>query len=147
MFDIDLPGLEVRTDRPVSFQAWSSTRHGGCRAGDVLSGDVEAFHRLPPLQTIIRTVDGQGGSDRSVPVRLAAKMNALGLLQIACVGTDPSIQQSWPLEFNLRRAGAEQRGFGPASPPVEPNATTEAQQAAHERIANTFASPHRNPKD
>ena len=28
------------------------------------------------------------GSDRTVPVRLAAKMNALGLLQISCVGTD-----------------------------------------------------------
>src|SRR5215469_15671868 len=58
VFDIDPPGLEMRTDRPVSFQAWSSIRHGRCRAGDVLSGDVEAFHRLPPLQTIIRTADG-----------------------------------------------------------------------------------------
>jgi len=142
-FDIDPPGLEVRTDRPVSFQAWSSTRHGSCRAGDVLSADVEAFHRLPPLQMIIRTADGQGGSDRSVPVRLAAKMNALGLLQISCVSTDPSIQQSWPLEFNLRPQEQSNRGSGgqPEALPVEPNATTVARQAAHERIENTFSKP------
>jgi molecular chaperone DnaK (HSP70) len=142
VFEIDLPGLEVRTDRPVSFQAWSSTRHDRCRAGDVLSGDVEAFHRLPPLQTIIRTDNGQGGSDRSVRVRLAAKMNALGLLQISCVSADPSLQQSWPLEFNLRPQ--EQSNAGSAqleAVPVEPNATTEARRAARARIANVFSKP------
>ena len=48
VFDINLPGLEVRTDQLVSFQACSSTRHGSCRAGDVLSGDVDAFHRCRP---------------------------------------------------------------------------------------------------
>src|SRR5207237_3009101 len=135
---------EVRTDRLLSFQAWSSTRHGRCRAGDVLSGDVEALHRLPPLQTIIRTPNGQGGSDRSVPVRLAAKMNALGLLQISCVRTDPSIQQSWPLEFNLRPQEQQSNAGSGAQPealPVEPNATTEAREAAHKRIANTFSKP------
>jgi molecular chaperone DnaK (HSP70) len=140
VFDINLPRLEARTARPGSFQAWSSTRHGSCRAGDVLSGDVEAFHRLPPLQTIIRTANGQ---DRSVPVRLAAKMNALGLLQISCVSTDPSIQQSWPLEFNLRPQEQSNAGSGaqPEALPVEPNATTEARRAAHERIANMFSKP------
>jgi hypothetical protein len=142
VFGIELPGLEVRTDRPVSFQAWSSTRHGSCRAGDVLSGDVEAFHRLPPLQTIIRTADGQGQSERSVLVRLAAKMNALGLLQISCISADPSIQQSWPLEFNLRPQEQSNAVSGvPEALPVEPNATMEARRVAHERIANTFSKP------
>ena len=103
VFEINLPGLEVRTDQLVSFQACSSTRHGRCHAGDVLPWDAEAFHLLPPLQTIIRTANGpDAGSDRTVPVRLAAKMNALGLLQISCVSMDPLTPQSWPLEFNLR---------------------------------------------
>ena len=103
VFEINLPGLEVRTDQLVSFQACSSTRHGRCRAGDVLPWDAEAFHMLPPLQTIIRTANGpDAGPGRSVPVRLAAKMNALGLLQISCVSIDPLTSQSWPLEFNLR---------------------------------------------
>jgi hypothetical protein len=141
VFDVDLPGLEVRTDQLVSFQAWSSTRHGRSRAGDVLSLDVEAFDRLPPLQTIIRTANGQSGSERSVPVHLAVKMNALGLLQISCVSTDPSIQQSWPLEFNLRPQEQSNAGSGAqlGTLSVEPNATAEARQAAHVRIANTFS--------
>ena len=132
VFEINLPGLELRTDQLVSFQACSSTRHGRCRPGDVLPWDADAFHALPPLQTIIRTAHGVDvGSDRTVPVRLAAKMNALGLLQISCVGTDSQTPQSWPLEFNLRpheHGGAAARG-APAPAPVAPNATTEAQHA------------------
>ena len=144
VFEINLPGLELRTDQLVSFQACSSTRHGRCRPGDVLPWDADAFHALPPLQTIIRTAHGVDvGSDRTVPVRLAAKMNALGLLQISCVGTDPQTPQSWPLEFNLRpheHGGAAARG-APAPAPVAPNATTEAQQAARDHIATIFTRP------
>ena len=103
VFDINLPGLEVRTDQVVSFQACSSPRHGRCHAGDVLPWDPDAFNVLPPLQTIIRTDNGpDAGLDRTVSVRLAAKMNALGLLQISCVSMDPLTPQAWPLEFNLR---------------------------------------------
>jgi hypothetical protein len=97
---------------------------------------------LPPLETIIRTAQGADArSDRTVPVRLAAKMNALGLLQIACVGTDPQTPQSWPLEFNLRpheRGVASARG---APAPVAPNAAAEAQQAARDHIAIIFTRP------
>ena len=84
-----------------------------------------------------------------MPVRLAAKMNALGLLQISCVSTDPLIPQSWPLEFNLRpheHGSAAARGT-PASAPVEPNATTEAQRAARDHITTTFTRPRRSPTD
>ena len=144
VFEINLPGLELRTDQLVSFQACSSTRHGRCQPGDVLPWDADAFHALPPLQTIIRTAHGADvGSDRTVPVRLAAKMNALGLLQISCVGMDPQTPQSWPLEFNLRpheHGGAAARG-APAPAPVAPNATTEAQQAARDHIAAIFTRP------
>ena len=70
VFEINLPGLELRTDQLVSFQACSSTRHGRCRPGDVLPWDADTFHALPPLQTIIRTAHGVDvGSDRTVPVR------------------------------------------------------------------------------
>ena len=47
VFEINLPGLELRTDQLVSFQACSSTRHGRCRPGDVLPWDADAFHALP----------------------------------------------------------------------------------------------------
>ena len=141
MFEINLPGLELRTDQPVSFQACSSTRHGRCKAGDVLPWDADAFHPLPPLQTIIRTSHGEeASSDRSVPVRLSAKVNALGLLQISCLSTDSSTPQSWPLEFNLRpqeHGGAAAIG-AQAAAPVEANAPTESLQAARDQIAATF---------
>ena len=143
-FEISLPGLEVRTDQLVSFQAFSSTRHDRCLAGDVLPWDADAFQALPPLETIIRTADGaDAGPDRTLPVRLAAKMNALGLLQISCVGTDPQAPQSWPLEFNLRpheRGGAAAHA-GPAQAPVAPNAATEALKAARDQIATIFTRP------
>jgi molecular chaperone DnaK (HSP70) len=141
VFETNLPDLEVRTDQLVSFQACSSTRHGRCQAGDVLPWEAEAFHMLPPLQTIIRSVDGpDAGPERTVPVRLVAKMNALGLLQISCVSLDLLAPQSWPLEFNLRpheHGSAAARGT-PASAPVEPNATPEARQAARDHITTNF---------
>ena len=144
VFDINLPGLEVRTDQVVSFQACSSPRHARCHAGDVLPWDAEAFNVLPPLQTIIRTDNGpDAGLDRTVSVRLAAKMNALGLLQISCVSMDPLTPQAWPLEFNLRPhelRTAAARGTAAAAS-IEPNATTEAQRAARDHIATTFTRP------
>lgn len=138
VFDIDLPGLGARTDQLVSFQACSSTRHRRSKAGDVLPWD-DAYQRLPPLQTIIRTVTGADGeAGRTVPVRLAAKMNALGLLQLSCVSTDPQMPQSWPLEFNLR---PHEQGGVPAAGPIAPNATPEAQQAARDCVTTIFSRP------
>jgi len=139
LFEIELPGLQLRADQPVGFQAWSSTRHGRCKAGDVLEFDSAAFHALPPLQTIIRT-DAAAGGNRTVPVRLAAKMNALGLLQLSCVSTDPQLPQSWPLEFNLR---PHEQGTAVGQPPapVEPNAPAEALEAAGRQIATVFVRP------
>jgi molecular chaperone DnaK (HSP70) len=138
VFDIDLPGLEARTDQLVSFQACSSTRHRRCEAGDVLPRD-DAYQRLPPLETIIRTTTGADGEPgRTVPVRLAAKMNALGLLQLSCVSTDPQMPQSWPLEFNLR---PHEQGRVPAAAPVAPNAVPEARQAAQDCVTTIFSRP------
>lgn len=144
VFEIDLQRLEVRTDQLVSFQACSSTRHDHCQEGDVLPWEAEAFHMLPPLQTIIRTANGpDAGPDRTVPIRLATKMNALGLLQISCVSTDPLTPQSWALEFNLRlhEHSITAAGSTPASASVEPNATAGAKQSARDHIATTFTRP------
>jgi molecular chaperone DnaK (HSP70) len=141
VFEINLPGLELRTDQLVSFQACSSTRHGRCHAGDVLPWDADAFHMLPPLQTIIRTAHvADAGPDRTVPVSLAAKMNALGLLQISCAETNRQSPQSWPLEFNLR-PHEHTSAAAPAPAAVAPNAATEALQASRDHIAIKFARP------
>jgi molecular chaperone DnaK (HSP70) len=135
-FEIGIPGLEVRTDQPVRFRTFSSTRHGRVGAGDVLDWKDGDFHALPPLQTIVTT----GGTERgSAPVRLVARINALGLLQIACVGTDSRGEQSWPLEFNLRPA--EQLNPAATAPPAEPNIPPEAVELARKRIQSVFSRP------
>ena len=141
VFEINLPGLEIRTDQLVSFQACSSTRHDHCRAGDIVQQEAEAFHALPAVQTIVRASEAAGrGSGDTVPVRLAAKMNALGLLTLSCISTDPTDRQSWPLEFDLRQheQSSAQTGGHPAAAAVAPNASAEAQELARQHIGGIF---------
>ncbi len=148
LFEIADPALELRTDQPVRFQAYSSSRHGRCRAGDVLAWREGDFHALPPLQTIVRT-DGasRSGAGRTIPVHLAARVNALGLLQVSCVSADPAVPQSWPLEFNLRphehaTAGTPNAGaVREAVAPVEPNTPADALEAARKHLQIVFTRP------
>ena len=144
LFEVDMPGLELRTGQPVSFQACSSTRHGRTRAGDVLAWDPQQFHSLPPLQTVVRVAgERDGAPHRTLPVRLATKMNALGLLQISCVSKDPAVPQSWPLEFNLRPHERESAGApsAQAAVAVEPNASSDAIDVARKQISATSTRP------
>ena len=146
-FEITEPALDVRTDQTVRFQAWSSSRHRSSRAGDILAWQEGDFHALPPLQTIIRTAEPFRPGAGTVPVHLVARMNELGLLQVSCVSADPAMQQSWPLDFNLRpheQSGpATQGGAGPreAAAPVEPNAGPEAMATARSLVGKVFARP------
>ncbi|MBS0639829.1 MAG: Hsp70 family protein [Proteobacteria bacterium] len=135
-YAIDIPGLEVRTDQPVRFRAFSSARHGRAQAGDLLDWREGEFHPLPPLQTVVKAGGPEGGR---VPVRLTARINALGLLQIACDSIDAARPQSWPLEFNLR--AVEHANPANAAPPVAPNADPAAVDAAVTRIDTVFSRP------
>ena len=146
-FEIAEPALDLRTDQMVRFQAWSSSRHRGSRAGDILAWREGDFHALPPLQTIVRTAEPPRPGGGTVPVHLVASMNELGLLQVSCVSADPAMQQSWPLEFNLRpheQSGpAMQADAGPreAATQVEPNAAPEAIATARSLLGRAFAGP------
>jgi molecular chaperone DnaK (HSP70) len=156
-FEITEPALEARTNQMVRFQAYSSTRHDKYRAGDIAAQDSSELRALPPLQTMLETqlgrdrVDGRvkpghdgisWGPVRRIPVHLKASMNALGLLQIACVSAEPSIRQNWPLEFNLR---PHEQGDGEVGAEVAgetgPNAPAEAIEAAHKTVGSVFAGP------
>ena len=90
-FEIAVPGLELRTDQLVRFQACSSSRHGSSRAGDMPAWQEGDFHALPPLQTIVRTAGPARPGGGTLPVHLVAKMNELGLLQVSCVSADPAM--------------------------------------------------------
>jgi hypothetical protein len=133
-----MPNLEIRTDQPVRFRAYSSTRHGRVRAGDLLDWRESGFTPLPPLQTVVKAGREPGGS---VPVRLTAKINALGLLQVSCDSLDTERPQSWPLEFNLRAVEQANPAEAADAVPVAPNAEPAALEAAQGRLSAVFSRP------
>lgn len=141
-FETEAPGLSLRLNRPVRFQPYSSTRHARVKAGDVVAFREDAFAALPPLETVARTEDPDAG-DRIVPVALQARLNELGLLQVACVSRDPDVRQTWPLELNLR-AGERMDAGGAAE--IPPNASPEALEAARQAIRAQFAQQPAQPK-
>jgi molecular chaperone DnaK (HSP70) len=147
-FDIADLALELRVNRPVRFQTYSSTRHGKSRAGDVVDWSEADFHALPPLETVAKVADSpRGEPGRTLPVTLTAKLNELGLLQVSCRSADQDIRQSWPLDFDLRPHEQRDRGaLGPAATlagPVqaEPNVVPAALEAARQRIGSLFTQP------
>lgn len=137
-FEIADLALELQLNRPVRFQTYSSTRHGRCRAGDVVTWDVATFHPLPPLETVAK---GSGDAERTLPVALSAKINDLGLLQVACVSTDPARPRSWPLAFNLRphelAATVAADGMD-AAPNVDPRMLAEAANTIRAAFAHIY---------
>jgi molecular chaperone DnaK (HSP70) len=144
-FEIADPPLELRTNRPVRFQAYYSNHPGTSQVGEVVKGSERNFHVLPPLETIIKLADQPATETmRTLPVRLKAKMNELGLLQVSCVSADPRIRQSWPLEFNLRPHEQDSDGApgsetsSEVSVPAGPNSTADALDAAQKRIIALF---------
>ncbi|MBV9489319.1 MAG: hypothetical protein JO069_06285, partial [Verrucomicrobia bacterium] len=156
-FRVAEPGLELRVNRPVRFQPYYSTRRTGDRAGALVAWNSRDFQRLPPLQTTARLAGQSGQSDR-LPVTLAARMNELGLLQVACVSADPRVPGSWPLEFNLRphetgseddrgRDRADATTLTAATPTsVDPGVAPDRLESAQARMASLFSRPL-DPRD
>jgi molecular chaperone DnaK (HSP70) len=142
-FEIANPSLELHTNRLVRFQAYASSRSRS-QVGEVAHWSEHEFHALPPLETIAKIADQHAAeTKRTLPVRLKAKINELGLLQVACASVDPNLQQSWPLEFNLRPHQQNQGrpGSGTISEPpgpAGPNIAADVLDAARKRIASVF---------
>jgi molecular chaperone DnaK (HSP70) len=132
-------GLELRVNRPVRFQPYYSTRRDQDKAGSVVTWNDSDFHRLPLLQSTARFTGGRPGDDR-VSVTLTARMNELGLLQVACVSADPKQHESWPLEFNLREHDEKQTGDD-ESIHMDPGVDPVRLDAARARIETLFSRP------
>ena len=146
-FRISELGLELRVNRPVRFQPYYSTRHGKDKAGSLVTWNDRDFHRLPPLQATAKLAGRRLEADR-LPVTLTARMNELGLLQVACVSADPAVREIWPLEFNLRanEPGSEdQMETGDDSSP-DPGVDAARLDAARTRISGLFSRPL-DPRD
>jgi hypothetical protein len=147
-FEIADLALELRVNRPVRFQTYSSTRNGNSKAGDVIPWTAHELHALPPLQTVAKVEKSwRGEPGRAIPVTLTARLSELGLLQVSCRSADPAIRQSWPLDFNLRPH--EQNDIDAARTPrttsaavqAQPDVAPETLAAARSRIESLFAQP------
>ncbi len=143
-FKISQPGLDLRLNHPVRFQPYYSTRHDTDEAGSLVPLNDHDFHRLPPLQTVAKlTVRRPNTGGDRLPVTLSAKMNELGLLQVACVSADPRVKQSWPLEFNLRpHEPGKEPSLGKATVGrLDPGVEDARLAAARTRISSLFSQP------
>ena len=149
-FRISQPGLELRVNRPVRFQPYYSTRHPNDKAGSLVPWNDRDFRRLPPLQATARVNTGRAPKDNRLPVTLTTRMNELGLLRVACVSADPTIHESWPLEFNLRphlAENEEQTDAGDATANTANLGIDPAKLgAARNRIETVFSQPL-DPRD
>ena len=98
--DVDLPdrrfGLIV--GEPSEFRMLSSSARHEDQVGELLeSWDEDELVEMAPLAT---TLEWSGHEGSSVPVRLQARVNELGVLELWCVAVDGS--RRWKLEFNVR---------------------------------------------
>ncbi len=99
--ELDVPGLQLLANKPVSFRLYSSLTRTEDVAGQAVGVD-ESFHLHAPLDAVIRF--GNPNLERNVPVRLRAHLTELGTLEIYAVSKVS--EHSWRLQFELRRQTA-----------------------------------------
>ncbi len=103
--ELDMEGLQLVANKPVSFRLYSSLTRTEDQLGAVVefpAADVESgeLHPHAPLNALIRFGKPQG--ERFVPVKLGAKLTAVGTLEIYC---DSKVSDNrWRLQFELRKA-------------------------------------------
>ena len=104
--EIDNEAMQLVANRPVSFRLYSSLTRTEDRLGDVLefAADDPALHRHAPLNAVIRF--GKKAEERLIPVKLGARLTEIGTLETWC---ESKISDNrWRLQFELRKAAAEQ---------------------------------------
>ena len=143
-FQIADVGLELRLNRAVRFQAYYSTRRSEDKIGELVMWNERDFRRLPPLQTTAK-LSGRSVEGDRLPVTLKIYINELGLLRIACVSVNPSIRETWPLEFNLRAEDSEDSQKTLNEPvtraALDPGVEPARLESAQARIQAVFSRP------
>jgi molecular chaperone DnaK (HSP70) len=94
--------FEVRANRQVSFDVYSSSFRSGDRCGDVVSID-DSMTALPPIQTIVKF--GKKGREMNIPVQIEAEYTELGTLSLWCRSL--MSDHRWQLQFQLRATAPE----------------------------------------
>lgn len=89
--------LTVLTNRPVSFDLFSSSFRSGDKAGDLVALD-DTLSPLPQLKTVITY--GKKRVETALPVHLEADYTEMGTLDIRCRSLESD--HRWKLSFSLR---------------------------------------------
>jgi len=99
--EVQIEGLEVHTNQPVSFEIYQSDEHPEDEAGEIrkLSSLMESSGRL---NTMVRF--GKGG-DKTIPVKIEGELTELDTLKVTLVSINTS--HRWDLEFDLREGVQE----------------------------------------
>src|SRR6516164_3734959 len=143
-FQIGDVSLELRLNRAVRFQTYYSTRRSEDKIGELVAWNERDFRRLPPLQTTAK-LSGRSVEGDRLPVTLKIYINELGLLRIACVSVNPSIRETWPLEFNLRAEDSEDSQKTLNEPvtraALDPGVEPARLESAQARILAVFSRP------
>ncbi len=134
-FEVDLEGLQLVANRPVSFRLYSSLTRTGDELGRLVEfgpQDLEGeFHQHAPLHAVIRF--GQR-TEQLIPVKLGVRLTEVGTLEIWC--RSKISEHRWRLQFQLRKQADE------TEKPRRPAAlvSEDALQAAERLIREVFGS-------
>ena len=122
-------GFEVRANRPVRFELFSSSFRSGDRCGDLVPVD-DTLSRLPPIETVVQF--GQGKAERLIPVQVEAEFTETGTLSLWC--RSRATDHRWQLRFQLRDTAP-----APAVP-VETALDTRLIATASEAVCHAYAT-------
>lgn len=126
--EIEIDGLEVHTNQPVSFEIFQSDLHPEDEAGEIRALDPDA-DPSGRLNTMVRF--GKGG-DQTIPVKIEGELTELDTLKLALVSRHTS--HRWDLEFDLREATSE-TDESPAVPENESSAEEDLPQIELDEIS------------
>jgi len=125
---IEQQGLEVLTNRPVSFPLYSSSYRVGDRAGDIVTVPKGLLAELPPVETVL--LFGKKSGTVRIPVSIGARLTEFGTLDVWCASQ--ATPHRWQLVFQLRREEAG-GGRGPAERYIVDSETLEEAATMIER--------------
>jgi len=97
--EVDLPAQEfgLIIGEPAEFRFLGSSTRREDEVGTLVETWEDDIEELAPLETHLEW-EGQEGA--TIPVRLHARVNELGVLELWCVSRDT--EHRWKLEFNVR---------------------------------------------
>ncbi|MFM7317562.1 MAG: Hsp70 family protein [bacterium] len=101
-YPIPATDLQLLAGRRVAFPLATSSIRAQDAIGDILPQETKGLRALPPLEAEIRV--GRKAKAEQVPVRLDARVNPIGTVDLWCVSLNDPLR--WVLEIGVRSARA-----------------------------------------